>query len=97
MHASTRSGVLPESGTLFGPAVTHAGSVVVTRTRRVAYAGAITIAAMHELFTGVPNMALLEIAALFPIVNPVGTAPIFLSRRAAPQRRRGRRWRARLR
>ena len=45
----------------------------------MSYAGAITIAAMHELFTGVPNMALLEIAALFPIVNPVGTAPIFLS------------------
>jgi multiple antibiotic resistance protein len=34
---------------------------------------------MESLFSGVLAMALLEAAALFPIVNPVGTAPIFLS------------------
>ena len=32
-----------------------------------------------DLFADVPKIALLEVAALFPIVNPVGTAPIFLS------------------
>ncbi|HUR34957.1 MAG TPA: MarC family protein [Vicinamibacterales bacterium] len=34
---------------------------------------------MEDLLQGVLRMALLEVAALFPIVNPVGTAPIFLS------------------
>jgi multiple antibiotic resistance protein len=55
------------------------GSVDETRRASGGDRRATTIAAMHELFAGVPNMALLEIAALFPIVNPVGTAPIFLS------------------
>ncbi|MEQ1909257.1 MAG: MarC family protein [Vicinamibacterales bacterium] len=32
-----------------------------------------------DLLADVPKIALLEVAALFPIVNPVGTAPIFLS------------------
>lgn len=32
-----------------------------------------------DFFADVPKIALLEVAALFPIVNPVGTAPIFLS------------------
>jgi multiple antibiotic resistance protein len=30
------------------------------------------------LFAGVLEIVLIEVAALFPIVNPVGTAPIFL-------------------
>ena len=34
---------------------------------------------MESLFAGVLQIVLLEVAALFPIVNPVGTAPIFLS------------------
>ena len=34
---------------------------------------------MEHVFAGVLEIALLEVAALFPIVNPVGTAPIFLS------------------
>lgn len=34
---------------------------------------------MESLLAGVLKIALLEVAALFPIVNPVGTAPIFLS------------------
>ena len=34
---------------------------------------------METLLAGVLKIALLEVAALFPIVNPVGTAPIFLS------------------
>ena len=34
---------------------------------------------MESLFAGVLKIVLLEVAALFPIVNPVGTAPIFLS------------------
>lgn len=34
---------------------------------------------MESLFADAPKIALLEVAALFPIVNPVGTAPIFLS------------------
>src|SRR5205085_1783437 len=34
---------------------------------------------MEDLLQGVLRVALLEVAALFPIVNPVGTAPIFLS------------------
>ena len=34
---------------------------------------------MDSLFASVLKIALLEVAALFPIVNPVGTAPIFLS------------------
>ncbi|MFN7916274.1 MAG: MarC family protein [Vicinamibacterales bacterium] len=34
---------------------------------------------MDSLLSSVLKIALLEVAALFPIVNPVGTAPIFLS------------------
>lgn len=34
---------------------------------------------MESLLASVFKIALLEVAALFPIVNPVGTAPIFLS------------------
>ena len=34
---------------------------------------------MESLFARVLQIGLLEVAALFPIVNPVGTAPIFLS------------------
>ena len=34
---------------------------------------------MESLASRVLQIALLEVAALFPIVNPVGTAPIFLS------------------
>lgn len=34
---------------------------------------------MESLIAAVLKIALLEVAALFPIVNPVGTAPIFLS------------------
>lgn len=34
---------------------------------------------MESLVSRVLQIALLEVAALFPIVNPVGTAPIFLS------------------
>jgi len=34
---------------------------------------------VETLLAGVLKIALLEVAALFPIVNPVGTAPIFLS------------------
>jgi multiple antibiotic resistance protein len=34
---------------------------------------------LESLFARVLQIGLLEVAALFPIVNPVGTAPIFLS------------------
>jgi len=34
---------------------------------------------VESLLAGVLKVVLLEVAALFPIVNPVGTAPIFLS------------------
>ncbi len=34
---------------------------------------------MESLFAGVLTIVLLEVAALYPIVNPVSTAPIFLS------------------
>ena len=34
---------------------------------------------METLLSAVLKSTLLEVAALFPIVNPVGTAPIFLS------------------
>jgi multiple antibiotic resistance protein len=40
---------------------------------------------METLLAGVVKLVLLEVAALFPIVNPIGTAPIFLSlTRGAP-------------